>query len=203
MSSAAPSPDAVLAGPVGVVVDRELLSLDRPFTYDLSPDLGARVGSLVRVPFHRKLTHGWIVGRADPVPRMLAVKDVLSPVPQFDARGLALLRWAAERYVAPLATLIARAVPPRVAGEESEAGEPSPPLLPIAPTPSILATYRDGEDLLATIRAGAGATVTLRPAPEEQIACAVEAVGAALAAGRTAIVVVPEAEPLAVVQHQT
>ena len=196
MSSAAPSPDAVLAGPVGVVVDRELLSLDRPFTYDLAADLGARVGSLVRVPFHRKLTHGWVVGPAQPLARMLPVRDVLSPVPQFDARGLALLRWAAERYVAPLATLIARSVPPRVAGEEASAGDPAPPAFPGAPPPALLPGYRGGADLLRAIADGAGRTLLVRPAPEEQIAIAIEAVGAALAVGRSAIVVVPEADPL-------
>ncbi|MFM8944186.1 MAG: hypothetical protein ACKOI0_02895 [Actinomycetota bacterium] len=196
MPSAAPSPDGVLEGPVGVVVDRELLSLDRPFTYDLAADVGARLGSLVRVPFHRKLTHGWVIGPAEPVPRMLAVRDVLSPVPQFDERGLALLRWAAERYVAPLATLVARAVPPRVAGEESTAGEPAPVRIPTAPAPRALVGYRGGPELLAMIADGSGATAMLRPAPEEQVTCTVEVVAAALAAGRTAIVVVPEADPV-------
>ena len=39
-------------GPVAVCIDRPLLSLDRPFTYVLPPELGAGVGSLVQVPFH-------------------------------------------------------------------------------------------------------------------------------------------------------
>ena len=60
MSSAAPSrsatpppvpsspreaPTQVLSGPVSVCIDRPLLALDRPFTYDLPRELGAGVGS--------------------------------------------------------------------------------------------------------------------------------------------------------------
>ena len=65
MSSAARSADAptivpnspraaVLSGPVAVCVDRPLLSLDRAFTYQLPGELGAQVGSLVRVPLPPK-----------------------------------------------------------------------------------------------------------------------------------------------------
>jgi primosomal protein N' len=46
----------------------------------------------------------------------------VSPVRYFDAAMLELLRWVSERYVAPLATLIGRAVPPRVASEEEAVG---------------------------------------------------------------------------------
>jgi primosomal protein N' (replication factor Y) len=49
--------------------------------------------------------------------------------------------------------------------------------------------------MLAAIRAGTGAFV-VRPAPRDEQAVAVEAVAAALAGGRTAVVLVPEAEPL-------
>ena len=45
----------VLDGPVAVCIDRPLLSLDRPFTYLLPPELEAGVGSLVQVPFHGRL----------------------------------------------------------------------------------------------------------------------------------------------------
>ncbi len=47
------------------------------------------------------------------------VKKVVSPVRFFDERRLELFRWVSERYVAPLAAVIARAVPPRVASEEA------------------------------------------------------------------------------------
>ena len=52
----------------------------------------------------------------------------VSPVRYFDASMLALARWMAERYVAPLATVLGAMSPPRVAGEEGHAaGAPPSP----------------------------------------------------------------------------
>ncbi|MFM8998654.1 MAG: hypothetical protein ACKOKE_00960 [Actinomycetota bacterium] len=195
MTSAAPSPDPTLAGPVEVCIDRPVLSLDRPFTYDLPADLGATVGSIVQVLFHGRRVHGWGLGPTAPVPRMEAVRGLLSPIPAFDGELLAFLRWIAERYVAPLAAVIDRAVPPRVAGEERRGPLRVRPTFPPAVGTGTFDRYAGGAELSATIRAGDGATVALRPAPNDDPALAVEAVGIAVAAGRTAIVVVPEADP--------
>ena len=190
----------VLSGPVDVCVDRPLLSLDRPFTYELPAELGAGVGSLVQVPFHGRNTRGWVLGSSDQMPaRLLEVRKLVSPARAFDERGLALLRWVGERYVAPLATVIDRAVPPRVASEES--GRTG--VGPIAGLTSSAATarwelfdgYVEGERLVQAIGSGQGAFV-LRPAPEDEATAAVAAVSACLAGGRRAIVIVPEASPL-------
>ena len=200
MISAASSAEP-LSGPVGVCVDRPLLSLDRSFTYELRAELDAGVGSLVRVPFHGRSGRGWVLGPTDDVPaRMLAIEKVVSPVRSFDDRRLALFRWMSERYVAPLATVIGRAVPPRVVSEEVgwEPGrrEASDAVLGTAAVPgSVLAAYRGGGDLLRTL-SGAGGAFVLRPAPEDEQAAAVDAVAACLAGGRRAIVLVPEAVPL-------
>ena len=189
-----------LSGPVGVCVDRPLLSLDRPFTYDLPAELEAGVGSLVQVPFHGRASRGWVLGSTDDLPkRMLAVKKVVSPIPSFDERRLALFRWMSERYVAPLATVIGRAVPPRVTSEEvgweASRGEPVGTSDDDEPGASALAGYRGAESLLDAIDHGDGAFVA-RPAPEHEQAVAVDAVAACLAGGRRAIVLVPEADPL-------
>jgi primosomal protein N' (replication factor Y) len=146
---------------------------------------------------------------------VLAVRKVLSPVRFFDAAMLALLRWVSERYVAPLAAVIGAASPPRVASEEGIEGvdgeahlrggrfAPSArsarlrapaPVGPAVP-PSVLGGYVNGAALLEAMRAREGAFV-VRPAPLDEVAVAVECVGAALAGGRSAIVVVPEADPL-------
>ena len=200
MTSAGSSADA-LSGPVGVCVDRPLLSLDRPFTYDLPAELGAGVGSLVQVPFHGRATRGWILGPTQDLPkRMLEVKKVVSPVRFFDERALELFRWVSERYIAPLAAVIARAVPPRVASEEAEADRQSDLRRASSPAGaephgSILAAYRGGEPALEAIGRGDGAFV-VRPAPEDEQAVAVEAVAACVAGGRRAIVLVPEAVPV-------
>ena len=104
-------------------MDRPVLSLDRPFTYDLPEDLGGRLGCLVQVPFHGALVRGWVLGPTGDVPRrVLRVKKLVSPVRFFDGPMLQLLLWVSERYVAPLASVITRSHPPRVASEERVGG---------------------------------------------------------------------------------
>jgi primosomal protein N' (replication factor Y) len=198
MTSAGSSAES-LSGPVGVCVDRPLLSLDRPFTYDLPAELGAGLGSLVQVPFHGRASRGWVLGPTEDLPkRMLGVKKVVSAVRSFDDRRLALFRWMSERYVAPLATVIGRAVPPRVASEEAawEPGGGPVDTRGEEPGPgSVLAGYRGAERMLDAIDRGEGAFV-VRPAPEDEQASAVDATATCLAGGRRAIVVVPEAAPV-------
>ena len=187
----------VLSGPVTVCIDRPLLALDRPFTYDLPEELGAGLGSVVQVPFHGRATRAWVLGATDDVPeRMLRVRKLVSAVRSFDERSLALFRAMSERYVAPLATVIGRAVPPRVASEEAALGTVPPrgsPLL--APRTSPIEAYRDGPRLLEALRAGKGAFV-VRPAPTDEADVAVTCVAATLAADLTAIVIVPDADPV-------
>jgi primosomal protein N' (replication factor Y) len=163
----------------------------------LPADLEAGLGSLVRVRFHGKLVRGWVVGATDDVPeRTLDVHDRVSPVRFFDERRLALFRWIAERYVAPLATVIERSFPPRVASEEEEEERP------VAATdePSTVGghepprAYANGDRLRHAISSGEG-TFILRPAPGEDAAIAVACVAEALRASRRAIVVVPEVDP--------
>ena len=212
-----------LSGPVAVCVDRPLLSLDRAFTYDLPEAIGAGVGSLVQVPFHGRPTRGWVLGPTDEVPgRMLEVRRLVSPIRSFDERMLDLLRWMSDRYVAPLASVIARAVPPRVASEEpsfTAAAATGPDVLgagprrgarpqgvpdggsraaapaPLRLDPCGLASYRNGDLLLDALAGGEG-TFVLRPAPADEATVAVESVRATLANGRTAVMLVPESDPL-------
>ena len=207
MTSAPPSGDpggpgadserSYLSGPVSVCVDRPVLSLDRPFTYDLSPELCAGMGSLVQVAFHGRAVRGWVLGPTDDVPaRMLGVKKAVSPERWFDADGLALSRWVGERYVAPLATVFGRATPPRIASEE---GVPRPPPSPVedpGARGAILAAYRGAERIDEAMSSGDGAAVVVRPAPEDETAATVDLVSRCLASGRRAVVVVPEADPV-------
>ncbi|MEX0992104.1 MAG: hypothetical protein WD004_07515, partial [Actinomycetota bacterium] len=189
-----------------------LLSLDRPFTYSLAGDQQAGTGSLVSVRFHGKLTKGWVLGPSVAAPeKMLDVQKVHGGVRFFDQDSLRLLRWVAERTVAPLATVIGRSVPPRVVSEEEptsadptpEGARMAPPAAPVSAAVadvsstarSVLEDYRGGRRLLETIASGEGASI-VRPSPAQEVSVAVEAVGACLAGGRRAIVLVPEAAPV-------
>ena len=207
-----------MEGPVAVCIDRPVLSLDRPFTYLLPPELDAGVGSLVQVPFHGRLIRGWVLGPSESFgTRMLGVKKVVSPVRFFDEDMLELLRWVSERYVAPLAAVIGRAVPPRVASEESSwgagarrgGGGPAPLAQPShaplrgaaaavrthASSSTLFSSYRNGAALSAALDPGAGRSWfgrrrrTRLPLPSRRF-------GACLDGGRRAIVLVPEAVPV-------
>jgi primosomal protein N' (replication factor Y) len=176
-----------------------VLSLDRGFTYTLPAGSAAGVGSLVQVPFHGRRVRGWVLGPAlEPPPRVLDVTAVVSPVRFFDPNGLRLFRWVADRYVAPLAAVIGRAIPPRVVAEEEGFDAPAidPPVRATSRDPRrTLATYRGGGTLAEALGDGSGA-FRLRPAPEDEVDLALEAVERCLAGRRRAIVLVPEARPL-------
>jgi primosomal protein N' (replication factor Y) (superfamily II helicase) len=162
---------------VDVCVALSRLSLDRPFTYVLPEGLPeAGVGSLVSVPFHGRTLKGWVLGAAESIPegRLGNVRRVRSGVRFFDGSMLKLLRWTSERYIAPLATVIERSHPPRVASEEG--GGPA------------------GEELLAGT--APGTTTWVRPLPGREADECVAAVHTCLSAGRSALVLVPEVEPL-------
>ena len=157
------------------------------------------MGSLVQVPFHGRAARGWVLGATDEIPRrMLPVRKLVSPTRWFDERGLAVCRWVSERYVAPLAAVLERATPPRVAGEEDPARLAEPRDVATAPpVPGVLSDYRDGAGMLAAVAdpRQAGAWV-LRPAPEHEGEAVVEAVSRCVDTGRRALVIVPEAAPV-------
>jgi len=200
-SSASIAAQDYLSGPVSICIDRPLLALDRPFTYELPEELGAGVGSLVQVPFHGRQIRAWVLGPTEDIPeRMLAVRKLVSRIRSFDERSLALYRRMSERYVAPLATVIGRAVPPRVASEELERRPAHPRQgvpegLGTSPGTTLVGDYRNGPRLLDSLRAGTGAFV-VRPGPADEASVAVGCVGAAIAGGRTAVVIVPDADPI-------
>jgi primosomal protein N' (replication factor Y) len=149
----------------------------------------------VSVPFHGRTVKGWVLGPASEVPpgKLLALRKVRSPVRFFDEPMLRLLRWVADRYIAPLATVIERSHPPRVVGEERavtpgprDIGDPSSGRGPRSP---LLMEQYGGPSLLEP-----GTTTWLRPLPDDEAEVCVAGVEATLAAGRRSLVLVPEAE---------
>ena len=148
------------------------------------------------MPFHGRTVRGWVLGPAaePPAGRLLPVRKVRSPVRFFDEGSLPLLRWISERYLAPLATVIERSCPPRVAGIEREVLATTGEGVAAEGRHEVAASGLAGVDLDAML--AAGTTSWYRPLPGREAEAAVAAVRACLARGRRAIVIVPEAGPV-------
>jgi primosomal protein N' (replication factor Y) (superfamily II helicase) len=154
----------------------------------------------VQVPFHGRSVRGWVLGPATELPsRILPVGKLVSPVRWFDGPTLELSRWVSERYVAPLAAVLARATPPRVVAEEApERSAGRREVARVHDVERLLDAYRGGSALLETLASDRAGAFTLRPVPEHEPRTIVEAVAASLRSGRRALVIVPEAAPVPV-----
>lgn len=161
---------------VRVVPDVPSFSVDDGFAYRLSEGLDAGVGAIVRVPLGGRRVRGWVVSAGEPErPRLKEVIAVSGDIPVFDLRLLEVLRWAASRYVAPLAALLAKATPP-----------------------NLPRSARDGDASADRVSDGGPVTTMVGPGPWAPVV--VPAVTEAGEAGLTAIVIastVEEAEALA------
>ncbi|MFH8580015.1 primosomal protein N' [Streptomyces zaomyceticus] len=193
-----------------VVVNKGALHLDQFFDYAVPEELDeiAQPGVRVRVRFgagaHQvkngrreggRLIDGFLVERratSDYSGPLAALADVVSPEPVLGPELLGLARAVADRYAGSLADVLQLAVPPRSARAE---GRPSPePLPPPAPPePGSWARYERGPAFLDSLAHGGAprAVWNALPGPywAEEIA---RAVGATLASGRGALVVVPD-----------
>ncbi|MFC9796377.1 primosomal protein N' [Streptomyces sp. NPDC127584] len=193
-----------------VVVNKGSLHLDQFFDYAVPEELdeAAQPGVRVRVRFgagaHQvkngrreggRLIDGFLVERratSDYSGPLAALADVVSPEPVLGPEQLGLARAVADRYAGSLADVLQLAVPPRSARAE---GRPSPEPLPppAAPEPASWTRYERGPAFLDSLARGGTprAVWNALPGPHwaEEIA---RAVGATLASGRGALVVVPD-----------
>ncbi|GJF27627.1 putative primosomal protein N' [Kitasatospora sp. NE20-6] len=196
-----------------VLVDKGVLSLDQYFDYavpatmadDAQPGVRVRVRFGARVgPSGRRqggaLHDGYIVDRlaASDYPGPLApLARVLSPERVLTPALLRLCRAVADRYAGTLADVLQLAVPPRHARAEAEPS-PAPLPPPAAPGPGTWTRYPQGPAFLASLAAGHAprAVWTALPGPDwpHEIA---RAVAATLAAGRGALVVLPDGRAVA------
>ncbi|WP_189827860.1 primosomal protein N' [Streptomyces finlayi] len=193
-----------------VMVNKGVLHLDRYFDYAVTEELDAEAqpGVRVRVRFgagaHRVrdgrregggLIDGFIVERvaeSDYHGPLAALAQVVSPEPVLSAELLGLARAVADRYAGSLADVLQLAIPPRNAKAEKKE-LPAPLTPPGVPEAGSWGRYEQGAAFLdALARGGAPRAVwTALPGPlwAEEIA---RAVGATLASGRGAVVVVPD-----------
>ncbi|MFI6854593.1 primosomal protein N' [Streptomyces sp. NPDC050416] len=198
-----------------VLVDKGVLHLDRYFDYAVPEELDeqAQPGVRVRVRFgagrHRVrdgrregggLIDGFLVERlaeSDYSGPLAALAQVVSPERVLSEELLGLARAVADRYAGSLADVLQLAVPPRNARAEQR---PSPAPLPPPPAPEAgtWQRYEQGAAFLESLASGGAprAVWNALPGPEwsEELA---RAVGAALASGRGALVVLPDGRAVA------
>lgn len=99
-----------------VVPEIASFSVDDGFMYRLPPGLHVGVGSRVRIRVGGRRMRGFVTAVFDEAPdrRLVDVDGVVGTCRAFDEGHLALVRWAASHYVAPVATVLKRTVPPNV-----------------------------------------------------------------------------------------
>jgi primosomal protein N' (replication factor Y) (superfamily II helicase) len=191
-----------------VAVDVSLPHLDRPFDYLVPERLAqdAVPGCRVRVRFAGRLTGGYLLRRAEASQHqgtLAFLERVVSPEPVLTAEIAGLARAVADRYGGTLADVLRLAIPPRHAAAESATPgrEPAPhsPPGPL-PEPGPWARYPAGRSFLTALAAGRAprAAWTALPGPHwpDEIA---RAAAAARAGGSGALIVVPDARDLALV----
>ncbi|MEP6651703.1 MAG: primosome assembly protein PriA, partial [Lapillicoccus sp.] len=197
--------DDVALPVAAIVVDTGLPHLDRVFEYAVPAELAeaAQPGCRVRVRFAGRDLDGYVVERR-PHPehpgRLATIRRVVSPEPVLTPEILALCRAVADLNAGVLGDVLRLAVPKRHAAAEraldDKAGAPArTPVSP--PEPGPWTAYRAGEALLRRIAAGeapAAAWLALpsRPSEEDWPRALAVLAAVAVAAGRGALVVVPD-----------
>jgi len=205
--AARPAPPEGLSAtaPVATVaVDVGLAHLDRPFDYlvPASMDQAARPGVRVRVRFAGRLVAGFVLERtqaSEHAGTLARLDRVVSPEPVLSSQVAALARAVADRYAGTMADVLRLAVPPRHARVEAEVLTPAPTGAPgaaaatPAPDPGLWSRYGAGPAFLRAVASGGApaAVWTALPGPSWPAEIA-DAVLAATAAGRGALVVVPD-----------
>jgi primosomal protein N' (replication factor Y) (superfamily II helicase) len=190
-----------------VAVDVALAHLDRPFDYAVPEHLDASVdtGVRVRVRFAGRLVDGFVLQRAaasEHTGRLAWVEKVVSTEPALPPEIAALCRAVADRYGGIMADVLRLAVPPRHARVENEAArsDPESPESPESPDRSSGGgssdgwfRYPRGQAFLRALGERRAAHAVWQALPgEEWAARLAEAALATAAAGRGAVLVVPD-----------
>jgi primosomal protein N' (replication factor Y) len=171
--------------------------LDRPFDYLLPERLDADAvpGCRVKVRFNGRVAEGFLLERvaeSDFGGRLAWVERVYSPEPVLTPALLDLARSVASRYGGMLADVVRLVVPPRQAKAEKEAPlDPAP--VPSRPSTEPWSRYQRGVAFLDAVHAGRSARAVWQALPgEDWPARLAEAAATAAAAGRGALIVVPD-----------
>jgi primosomal protein N' (replication factor Y) len=192
-----------------VVVDVSLAHLDRVFEYSVPAPLAdsAVPGARVKVRFAGQDRDGYITARkarAEHEGRLTSLRRVVSAEPVLSPQLERLCRAVADRWAGTLGDVLRLAIPPRHAQVE---GQPVPdgtlPAVPPRPAPGVWADYPGGVAFLDRLSSGGAprAAWTAVPSagdPDRDWPHALAlVVCTALAAGRGALVVLPDARDVA------
>jgi len=207
-SRALPASPAAEVDPVALVlVDVALPHLDRPFEYSVPAPMAdlAMPGARVRVRFAGQDVDGYVLARAatpEHEGALAPLRKVVSPESVLTPQVLALSREMASRYAGTLGDVVRLAVPPRHATaernlpREAPAGSTSGAAL-AAPEPGPWTSYPAGVSFLRHLASGDAPAASWLALPGQQgtsdwpVAVAVAA-ATSLAAGRGALIVVPD-----------
>jgi primosomal protein N' (replication factor Y) len=205
-----PAPVAAGVDPVALVlVDVGLAHLDRPFEYLVDTSMAdlAVPGSRVKVRFAGQDVDGFVLERtatAEHEGTLATLRKVVSPEPVLTPEVLELSREIASRYAGTLGDVVRLAVPPRHATAEKSLPMEAPASLGLAPDevvgapgPGPWSSYPAGASFLRRIASGDSPAASWLALPGQVGAAdwpAAMAVAAAtaLAAGRGALIVVPD-----------
>jgi primosomal protein N' (replication factor Y) len=182
------------------MVDVALSHLDRPFDYVVPAELDDAVtaGTRVRVRFAGRLVDGFVLERVEASEHggTLAFVERAVGEPVLNPETARLFRAVADRYAGSFVDVLRLGVPARHARAESAESKPVTP--PQPPDTSSWSRYGAGDAFLGAVRDGRPARAVWSSLPAEAWTDRLaEAVQAALAAGRGAIVVVPDMRDLA------
>lgn len=187
-----------------VLVEVPLAHLDRPFDYlvDQRDDLDAQPGVRVKVRFAGRQVGGFLLARVAEsahVGGLGFLERVVSPEPVLTPEVAELTRAVADRYAGTVADVLRLAVPPRHARVEKQPAPPPEPAGDPAPVTSAWAEgYPSGPAFFKAIREGRPARAIWQALPGENWPSRLaEAAAAARAAGRGALMIVPDATDLA------
>nr|PZN41981.1 MAG: primosome assembly protein PriA [Actinomycetota bacterium] len=228
---AVPRSGAVAPGPGGrtaaasapvarVVVDTPLPHLDRPFDYLVPATLDEQAvpGCRVRVRFAGKLVDGFLLERAESSEhrgRLAYLERVVSPEPVLTPEIARLARAVADRYAGTLSDVLRLAIPPRHARVEAEPADaasgrkaaPGPDGAVLERAAREWAAYPAGRFFLAALADGRAPRAVWNAIPgagpdgPRWPRCVAAAVRVALAAGRGALVVVPDGKDVDLVHR--
>lgn len=185
-------------------MDLPLANLDRPFDYRVPPELDAdaQPGVRVKVRFAGQLRDGFVLERAEPGERtdLAPLARVVSPEVVLTREVTALVRAVADHYGGGFADVVRAAVPPRHAATE-RAPAPSHPAPTVTADAGPLAAYPGSDGFLAALAGGGRprSAWTVLPGTDaagDWAAGFAAAAAAALAGGRGALLLAPDARHL-------